>query len=535
MLKLKPHSIEMESFLIFLRVLFLSLATLSSININAQNEVQSLSRETQIKARFYALRAVDEYRLNCALYDEEEYERFRELFRTRSKILNDILPANQLDEKVGIDQYYDYMIQFHREPVNVDIEPYNLSIDEDYNVNGTLLVFVNARKHITAYSQNQIFRDTLDLKFSVLVNPSSGSAEIKEIGANRYYGKYIRVQLDEHQWHRFQDSVNLLVNDKKYKLLNDSTLILKKIKSDTTLIIKSPSDKFFQSKKLRIIKDSLGFYGDYRGKEVNLHFRPKRLYTLFNYQYLLSNQEQFVDNQGYSSRFSFNGSSIGVNLGIIIGSTKDYSFNISFLAGVDIITSTYRVAYDSLFTQSPNQIDNSGSEFTMLVRSTDFVENGSLVEYRIPISLRFEFRLSERFYLSLSPIVGFQQARTSDYEVSTTNLYSGLYDFGGDIDPIEMNDQSLSDFGEHTISSTNASGAINSWNIFYGGSLGLSVKLNQRHYLELAFYSTQFNSAFFQDTGVTFSSSKDRQERASAYQNRKFQLNSISIGLKSYL
>jgi hypothetical protein len=506
------------------------------------------AQDIEIKKReikLHALKIIDTYTFNNDLSKQHEYEVFLKLFEgTGSRILNDVLPANQLSSVVTIDEYYNESKRFYiKNKVHVSIRPYKVYIESDDNA-GNLnrgRVFIEFSKYINGVSTNNIrYKDTLDLVLVVRFDYSKDDYYITDIRLkDPDYGKYIVIKVRKTVSKGKEDENLLLMYDEQTKkqmeidINKKGYFLLKDVRDKDRYSFIPVSRDYFKAVELLFLSSKIGSDDVSQDNHYYLKFKKKSWFMRLavNGFYGVDDWKLDVNAERENAKRTYYGANGGLQLGKQL--FKAGPVRVSILVGGQYTWMSYITELGN-FRQSFDTSDVANDPYQRQVRLSGLKETGIVTFIQVPVSLRVGVDVSDKIglFTSYSYVPTF--ISEGQYSITADNgsyygLYKGYYN-------VLFTEKGIYDFGDYN---NIGSGDKNTTNtddyILSRYELGISFKLNRKTALELSFAYWQSLSNLYKPGGRL--SEGPYQLQSINYQVNHNGINTMAIelGLKTYL
>lgn len=405
--------------------------------------------------RYQALLKVDEYARNCGLEDITEVDKFKGVLHG-AMINNDVLPDNNLNSQITIDQYSDLLIKY-KKSIFTEVRAYSAIVEEGVSHDGGRdigVVFVSAFKEIEFVSKNDNrYNDTLNIRFTIAYNMTDTSFFITKVETNKWYGKYVFIGITNKKSGKKKlyksDLQKVLVNTDTVELSNKGEVFRKNLVGSQYIKIEPISQEYFQIKTLAISSDEIGADDEARSNYLTVHFRKKRFYLRPSVSVLTNiNSLAINGDKDYSTAISTLGTNYGLDVGLNLFPFKSIPLNLNFIVGGKQTTIGYLVKAP-LFEETYQDIDSDGDSYIRKTTITDINEVGEISFFQIPLTLRFDYTVNKLW--GAFGGVGYSYAfqRNLSYASTATGNYQGTY--GPEYFNIILKEKGVYDFGQFNI------------------------------------------------------------------------------------
>lgn len=490
--------------------------------------------------RYQALLLVDKYAQNCDLSDNYEVDYFNNVFQQGAIINNDVLPDNNLNNQITIDEYSKLLYKYHIDPIYANVRAYSAIVEESESQDDGMdigVVFVSAFKQIESVSKNGYsYNDTLNIRFTIAYNITDTTFAITKVETNQRYGKYLVIGITNKK----SGKKKLYKSDLQKVIVNADTLVLsttgeffrKNVDGYQVFKIQPVSDEYFQTKHVAFSSDEIGADDEARSNYRAVYFRKKRFYLRPSAS-ILTNMNSFALNgdKNYNTDLSTLGTSYGLDVGINLYSFKSFPLNVNFIVGGKHTTMNYLVTAP-LFEETYQDIDSDGDSYIRKTTIADINENGDISFLQIPLTLRFDYTVNKLWGAFAGVGYSYAFQRNLSYASTATGNYQGTY--GPEYFNIILNEKGVYDFGQFDIRGqgeiidTQPMGMLKF-------DLGTTLQINKRLYGEFGLSSWYGLNPLFEGTDRL---SGNFSELNSTYQkaiDNSLRVLNFEIGLKCYL
>jgi len=519
-----------------LLLFFLAVSTLGQAQLIHQNKMRYI--------RYRALSLIDQYEQNASLSDNYQVDYFRELFQENSMINNDVLPDNNLNQSITLEEYDELLYKYHPDPIMVSLRPYRIKVEEgalDVNGDDVGIVYIDTWKTINAYNKdNCIYDDTLDLRFEIEYNITDTLFTIKSIENNYTYGKYVILEMkngkkkDELTYD--SDFTEVELDGKKVTLNRKGEVFLKNITEDKKISITPSSDNYFQTKSIFLDYQNIGPDDQNESNHYKVSFRKKLLFIRPNASFF-SNKTDVVlkGTADYSSNIDLNGFSYGADIGILLFKAKKIPLTLNLLAGIKATSIDYS-ATSPIYSQSFSDIDASNDSYQRTSTLNNLHEDGKISFLQLPLTIRVDYQMRNEKVKRLGFYAGaggsYLLNTQLDYTSKAGAHYKGIY--GPEYYNIEIGENGVYDFGYYDLKNT-SNIESSEQNILIKIDFGASLKINKRLTGELGVsYWNNLNN-LFADSEFISAYNNELNSVLLRSDGSAFKVWNIEIGLKYYL
>ena len=501
---------------------------------------QALNESKLRFIRYQALLLVDKYAQNCDLSDNYEVDYFNNVFQQGTIINNDVLPDNNLNNQITIDEYSKLLYKYHIDPIYANVRAYSAIVEESESQDDGSdigVVFVSAFKQIESVSKNGYsYNDTLNIRFTIAYNITDTTFAITKVETNQSYGKYLVIGITNKKSGKKKlyksDLQKVLVNTETVELSTKGEVFRKNLVGSQNIKIEPISQEYFQTKTLAFSSDEIGSDDEARSNYRAVYFRKKRFYLRPSVS-TLTNLNSFAINgdKNYNTDVSILGTSYGLDVGLNLFPFKSIPLNLNFIVGGKQTTIGYLVNLP-LFEETYQDIDSDGDSYIRKTTITDINEDGVISFLQIPFILRFDYTVNKLW--GAFGGVGYSYAfqRNLSYASTATGNYQGTY--GPEYFNIILKENGVYDFGQFDIGGQGEIIDTQPMDMLKL-DLGTTLQINKRLYGEFGLSSWYgLNPLFVGTDRLSGNFSELNSTYQKAIDNSLWVLN-FEIGLKCYL
>ncbi len=268
----------------FTSVFILSVISLQSVF--AQKEDQTIPARHH-SASIEILRALGAVRENVRMKNDIEAYRYKRLFSPEALVVNEVLPSNDINKQISLDQFVDYMMTYDMGGTmnTYEFRPYNLKLLEELEDSSMVFELDVIKEFGQLSAENLFYRSKLDLNFVIVIDKSLEKVLIREIKLNKPKGKFLRVDLTEKLATDKSFNRIIIVNGDSAKIEEGKTIMLGDVDENQNLKIESTSEEYIGSFNTFISKGSIGPNGRLSDDIVTVRFRPKKFYLGVEYEF----------------------------------------------------------------------------------------------------------------------------------------------------------------------------------------------------------------------------------------------------------
>lgn len=477
-----------------LRFIFILAFTMVATLLRAQDEtcINAIANLRAIK-----LVGLEGYAYYSDLSSGARANSFYKLFTDDATVVNDILPANQLDTKVKPD------IKSYREPFGQyyntntykqDVRVIGIKSSNIDKVSGGIVEVV-AEKIISGQAKNSkvVYSDTLTLVFEVQVTPRPDSTDknknpikngkylIRSIRHEGNLGKYAVVTAQVKKWGGGTKPLKnqaVIVNDKKsIKLNKDGYFLLRRLKPETQISFKIEDEIAFSKRKYAVsrigvptkpVPEEQGTKAEKEKREtilnnryyqkgallsdpneLNVRFRPSVLFVGieggFANASLVSVSFNAFENQIiFSNLQNYKG---GITIGLKLFQTPNYYFALKTSANFGSTKFNLQLPSSS---ESYNATDPDKGSYIRTNKVSNLTENVEFNHLSIPVVLEYAQKLKKgaggKLWIYGSAGIEYGILGQGSSSVSAQMHYSGNYP---ELFNITFAENGVYDFGKY--------------------------------------------------------------------------------------
>jgi hypothetical protein len=462
------------------------------VSMIAKGQISEVNKRI---VRFESIELLDRYNeLSKDLKTRDQHERFKEIFEDDAKINNDILGDNDLNENLSIDEFIEKRLENKTKVNSYTIKPYKIEViesnsndtDDEY---GEVLVYVKKSYSEVVYQEwKYTYRDTLDLKFVMTYrftdNPCSHDKKgrgiitdishcsdsirlrIKSVETLEEYGKYAFLDIKntkkifgygKKSWsYNFEKSPikSVIINDSIVDLNEDAVLFYKGIKKVMTLKITPTSERYFQTKHLKLNPESIGSHnGIDKDNKFPLRFRKKSFSIRPNTSsFRKKSQFLFAGSQQYGGNIDSRGFNYGVDLGFEIFNWRQIPLSLSFYTGYSQSSVSFE-SFSDIYQQSFSAVDPVGDKYQRTSLIQNITETGTFLFDQYPLGLKMSYDLLKVKDRNIGSYLGLGRSyvlnANLEYSSQADAFYNGKY--GSQFFNINIGENGVYDFGEFNL------------------------------------------------------------------------------------
>ena len=465
--------------------------------IKGVNGQSSIDNRTTQKINLKALSIVERYQFLYDMRKRRDDDNFKDLFEeTNAELFNDIMPDNNLDSIVSKDQYVKLFHQYYAKPINIEIEPLEISPIRNFNDGkGDLSIF--AKKIMSGNTDKNIdYIDTFYVEIIIKFNLNNNSFKIKSVKSVKSLGVYCVIEAYSKRLIGKSKLIKndiLLLNNRKIITNNKGQYLLRIINDTVSYKIESQNNDLVGNHTISdetIKKYEISNTGDKNTRIIE-----------FRYPYFFI--EPFTSfNPFKTSPIHFTGNNIEVSL------THNFSYNTGFNLGLLIIPKCrvfiktglhYKnINYTADMEQyiyKTNQIDTDNYAYIRTNDINSISEETKLSYYVIPAGIFKNFKL-KHFNINTELGVQWHKNISATYSTTAKSLYSGYYK---NLHGIIIRENGVYDFGEFEIETSDNLNSVTDFFTMYS-SIGIGRYLNKRTSINFdLLYNYGFNNIFNKD------------------------------------
>lgn len=488
----------------WLKYSFLLLAIFFSKDVSSQTLANdSLSRVVGVGA----LDLINKYEFIIKFDSASKLVDFEKLFHlSKTKIFNDVMPDNKLNQKVTPFDYADLISRYYTDTSfkEVSIKPYELS-SVSVEGNEFATISVNAYKYVNSITNVGIeYIDTFNIRFEIIYDLKVKSFAIYDISSVERRASYLQLYP---QYRGFLNKTSMpndtiLVTGKIFPVNKNGYTMLKNINiSHEFLFVPYHNQVFF---KMFRVPDNIPFIRnklDDKDKNiVKINFWKWMVFFDFKYNLIPNGVSPIklesdtlginIVNNGSYSNF------IMMNL-VRRVSTKGY-FSFKTGAGIDLFT--YNLNLANNINTYPS-VDPDGDPYLRINRVYNIQEKHNLVYVSVPLVLEKGFTFGKNsvyvqaaYYLMMN--------YSALYNLDATATYAGFYDY---LFNLTISENGVYDFGTYNFEIRNLPLIVNKMIMSYSVGLGYNRQLSRKVYFDLGFNYRKSNQYLFQENNKALS------------------------------
>lgn len=504
------------------------LLLISSITYSQDN----IDDRTTQKVNLEALKLVEKYQFFYDMRKGRDYDNFINLFvDENSEMNNDIMPDNNLNENVKINDYIYLFLDNYKKPMQVEIEPYEISSIRDYDDGkGELSVFVD--KKISGYTNKDInYEDTFDVEIIIEFDLTKNVYKIRSVLLEEELGKYFvvdsKIKPTIGGAKSMTDGDSLLINGNYVTLDSKGLYIIKNINESNVYVVKSSNENVIGSASISISnidKYERSERGDKNTRQIV--FTKPLFYTEVGVSlnpFKLSPIKYVGDGNQYSlnNNFSYD---IGIDLGMHLNKNSNSKYNFYFKTGLHYKNLNYTVNAMQYIYSTP-EIDSDNYEYERTNNITNISETINLSYFVLPIAINTTFNFDE-FILNFEIGAQWHYSLSADYSSKANALYSGYYK---DLYGITFAENGVYDFGKYDIEQKGELLPVKSmFSAYY--SIGIGRRISKRTTINLSFINNYGFSNMFEEDTKSYSGNSEELNSVTNISN-EFRLREIYLNL----
>lgn len=486
------------------------------------------------KINLRVLDKISQYEDKSSFSNADNYYNFKRLFETEDvKIFNDVMPDNNLDQKVGLEEYLNLIAKYYDKALKVEVNVLEITpINFESKYSGTVEVY--AQKIVSGISKLGInYNDTFNIAINFKVNYKENKYDITDINSTEIRGKYVVIAAKKKTLFKLQPMINdtIWLNQKEIELDNKGYYLLKNIKPGEVYTLKSrdeniPGEKYITDNQL-----GKTFQSGIDKNVVNVGFREPLFIAQLSYGLMPFNVSPVIFKGGeYDAKLSNNFSyTAGIKIGAILHqNTRGYwRINSGFL----FESFDYNIQVDQ-YTYSYKTKDEDQSEYKRTNIISNLKETHKLQYLSIPINIEkgFNFPSKSPYSIYISAGVNIMRLYKAQYTSKATGAYSGYYE---DLFGITMSENGVYDFGVYNIANQED---LDARPILYcmEASTGISRKLGKSRRVSVNTglnYKRSFQSIFNEKKYNLSDSFKELNSLTNLSDNYLINYFSINLGL----
>jgi hypothetical protein len=477
----------MRSFSKHIAILVLVFSTYS--NLMAQLEVEF---RTMQKINLQALELVEAYSSYLIFKQVQDKDELKNLFTEDALIFYDVMPVNELDEFVSLDEYYmSVKKNYNRNnPYSINVVPYEISDITLFNKDSGQ-VTIYAKKYVSGLSKYNIdYTDTFKIEIAISFNLSTNVFLIKRINPNMSYGKYCILQA--YKKVPFKDDLLQLTNlslsiknkndDSKTEINPDTNnnYFIKRIYPNTQLYIDSEDDAYIIiNKRQNSLQELLKLSNPKNTQDKNIRqvlFRQSIFiieaeigYNPFNTKTMI-----YKGNDFDAKTINENSLCFGANFGIKLFYNKEWKDYTPYLkTGLQYHKLNYMNNSD-YYSYSFKHTDLDNDSYLRTIEITNIEELNTIEYLSFPIKFQQLFRIFEsKTFLNIEFGLSIDYLMNAEYRTMAIGKYAGSYD---QYYNIIFAENGIYDFGKFDLYNE---GKLNADNLNFNlvSSLGISKRL----------------------------------------------------------
>ena len=463
---------------------------------NAQAQLlanDSLSRIVNVRA----LSLISNYEKAIRFTNQKDTAQFYKLFHTKNaSLFNDVMPDNNLSEKVSINKYLKLMRRYYADTSfkSIQVSPYEIGpvIVERSNI--AYLSILATKKVNSVTRSGLVYIDTFKVRFDIVVDLDSNVYEIQTIESIERRGDYLQVYPQIRGFLHKENMPNdtIYANDKIYPVNKFGYTLIKDVFNDQEfLFVPYHNEVLFKNYRVR---NNIPFN---RGTVDLKRDRNIAKIKFWKWMCFADFQYSFIPNG--SAPVKIIGDTLGINpinkgsfsnyltLNLIRRVSKRGYFSLKIGGGVDVFN--YQLNLASQINSYP-AIDPDGDPYLRINRVFNIKETHNLVYLTAPIIIQKGFTFGKNsIYAQAS--YALMMKYSSGYNLDAQATYAGFYEY---LFNLTISENGVYDFGTYDFKLRN---------------LLLAPKHNISTYSLGIGYNRQFSRKVNLDIGLNYRSSSD--------------------------
>lgn len=496
-------------------------------NTNAQYLANdSLSRLINVRA----LDLIAKYE-NCLKFDKPvKRKNFTSFFHSTARLMNDVMPENNLHEKVLPLDYVKLFEKHYADTAVLDVmlSTYDISgvtVEDEY-ASLTMLI----RKHIhTVTKQNVQYIDTFYQKYEIVYLFNTTECKIYDISSIEKREKYIQVYPQYKGLFKTTALPNdtILVTGKVFPVNKEGYVLLKNTNTNNEFLFQPYKKPVFY--KTYRVPDNIPLRKNKLDKKdkniVKINFWNWMAYADFKYQFIFNGESPVkLESDTFGINIMNNGSfSNFIMLNLVRRVSEKGYWSIKMGAGADVY------AYTSYLLNNVNTypaVDPDGDPYLRINRVYNIKEKHNLTYLTAPMVLEKGFTFGRNsFYVNAAYYVMLKYA--ASYNQDADALYAGYYDY---LFNLTIQENGVYDFGTYNFEIRNLPLTIDPMVMAYGFGLGYSRQITRKTYIDLALNYRKTLGYLFLENKLNLSDTYTSLNTLSNL-NNKYTINYMNLSL----
>ncbi len=458
------------------KILILFVLIFHSFYLKAQvNNYDSLS--TLVYKNAYQL--IDDYELTSHFKNDTDYIHFHKLFRNKtSMIFNDIMPDNNLNQKISVQDYTYLAKKYYSRRMGVSIIPYDkstISFDRD---NYGSFVF-HAQKIIDAYTRQGIhYNDTFNIRIEIFFNHFLNKYWIADIHSLEKNEKYMVVQPFINSTFTSKNIYNdtvLTSAGEKFAVEPNGYFLIKDVPpSKEYVFIPQSNQVLFKRYRSPVYLSIIKKKNNIDNNIVPIKFWKWTVHTDLSTEFgiIKNSPVNIVDNPykiNVINRLSISNKML---VSLMYRNSNAGNWQIKFGAGFDIFNyDLYMPTYINSFPA----VDPDGDSYLRIIELNNLHEFNSLTYLTFPLILQKGFAFNKST-ISVNVAYYFMKSYAGSYLASSEAQYSGYYDY---LFNLIISENGVYDFGAYNVRTVATPLLPNSFVSAYGFGIDYSYSLSR--------------------------------------------------------
>ncbi len=507
------------------KILVLFILIFNSFYLKAQvNNYDSLS--TLVYKNAYQL--IDDYELTSHFKNDTDYAHFHKLFRNKtSMIFNDIMPDNNLNQKISVQEYTYLSKKYYSRRMGISIIPYDkstISFDRD---NYGSFVF-HAQKIIDAYTRQGIhYNDTFNIRIEIFFNHYLNKYWIADIHSLEKNEKYMVVQPFVNSTFISKNITNdtvLTSAGDKYAVEPNGYFLIKDVPpSKEFVFIPQSNQVLFKRYRSPVYLSIIKKKNNIDNNIVPIKFWKWTVHADLSTEFgILKNSPiEIVDNPykiNVINRLSISNKML---VSLMYRNSDAGNWQIKFGAGFDIFN--YDL-YMPKYIDSYPAVDPDGDPYLRIIELNNVHEFNSLTYLTFPLILQKGFTF-DKSTISVNAAYYLMMSFAGSYLASSEAQYSGYYDY---LFNLLISENGVYDFGAYNVRTIATPLLPNSIVNAYGFGIDYSYSLSRFISINSGFNYRKSIDYLFQSNNSSLSKTSNELNSVSNISNT-FQIKYTSM------
>ena len=480
--------------------------------------IQVAGQETISEERFLRFKAyetINEYSNRAVLKTKTDDEAFKRLFTQDARLVNDILPMNNSNSTLNIDDYLKTNYQIvdpEKSRVRLTITSIHLLKNIKNRNEGNITVEADKYLFLEGNNSGRNYLDTLSLVFHMEYHDTT--VLINEILLAESSVKYFFIDIKnqgrgEGLSYDQQEFKSVIIDNQTYELSTTGTIFLIRNPQNKAFKLRIDDSKEYIARKRFQLDDfgeeTVNALAEFTNKK-NVRFKRKQFYTGGSGLLSFNNSiEKF--GKDHTGTLQELGNDIQGSLGMILIHHRKRPIEVRAELGVINSSTKYNISVPE-YEEDFVDVDTELHMYNRNVHLTNFEENGKVDYQAISSAVKCYVGL-DSWISNLSVFAGLNYrsiiSARHTYSSDAATLYAGQYN--AEYYNVLIQENGVHDFGSHLIQ-TESENNLERLTSYTGYQFGLNYELSSRieieGYLNFTMSNKGMNTSFNDITQTAF-------------------------------